>query len=134
MKGFLTFLLTAVVNGVTAEAEINTRIAADGRHPPFITTFQLPEEHAAWPEGTIMIAVIQSGASVPGQATALSSTATSNIIGVLQRRVAENETSGNIMIHGSCPAEILSYATADGPVDATAGQIEALRKGPGIYV
>ena len=123
-----------MVQGVTTTAEINTRTAADGRHPPFITTFQLPEEHGPWPEGTIMVAVIQNGAALPGQAMALTSAATSNIIGVLQRRVGDNESSGNIMIHGSCPAEILTYATSDGSVPATAGQIEALRKGPGIYV
>jgi len=122
------------VQGVTATAEINPRTAADGRHPPFITSFQLPEEHGPWPEGTIMAAVILNDEALPGRATALTDSSTADIVGVLQRRVAEKETSGNIMIHGSCPAEILTYASSDGPVAATAGQIEALRKGPGIYV
>ena len=122
------------VQGVTTTAEINPRTAADGRHPPFITAFQLPEEHGPWPEGTIMVAVILNDEALPGRATALADSSTADIVGVLQRRVAENETSGNIMIHGSCPAEILTYATSGGPVDATAGQIEALRRGPGIYV
>ena len=80
-----------------------------------------------------MVQAMDGTTPIPGQATALSSTATSNIIGVLQRQAAENETSGNVMIHGSCPAEILKYITASGPVDATAGQIAALR-GVGVYV
>ena len=130
---FLKALLFSVVNGVSTQAEINPRTAADGRHPPFITTFQLPDEHQAWDEGTIMVAAMDNTTPIPGMATALSSSATSNIIGVLQRRVAENETSGNVMIHGSCPAEILRYAAASGPVVATAGQIAALRA-VGIYV
>jgi hypothetical protein len=50
----LKTLLFSVVNGATAEAELNTRRAADGRHPPFITTFALPATHVAWPEGTLM--------------------------------------------------------------------------------
>jgi len=127
-------LLCSVVNGVVAQAEINPRIAADNRHPPFITTFQLPEEHETWDEGTIMVQAMDGTTPIPGQATALSSTATTNIIGVLNRSVAENETSGNVVIHGSVPAEILKYVSnTDGPVDATAGQIAALRA-VGIYV
>ena len=133
MKGILTTILFSMVNGITAEAEINPRTAADGRHPPFITTFGLPDEHHAWPEGTIMVQAMDGAAPIPGQAAALSSVATSNIIGVLQRRVAENEMSGNILIHGSVPAEILKYVPAGGPVDATAGQIAALRA-VGVYV
>jgi len=134
MKGFLQLLMCSIVQGVTTQAEINPRTAADGRHPAVITAFTLPDEHAAWDEGTIMTAVIDGeNGAVPGQATALSSVATSNIIGVLQRRVAENETSGNIVIHGSVPAEILKYVPSTGPVDATAGQIAALRA-VGVYV
>ena len=133
MKNFLSIMLTAIVQGVTAEAEINTRTAADNRHPPFITAFELPGEHPAWPEGTIMVQAMDGTDPIPGQATALSSSATSNIIGVLQRRVAENETSGNVVIHGSVPAEILKYIPSTGPVDATAGQIAALRA-VGVYV
>ena len=133
MKGFLNLLMLSIVQGVTAQAEINPRTAADGRHPPFITTFGLPEVHAAWDEGTIMMQAMDDTTPIPGQATALSSNATSNIIGVLQRRVAENETSGNVVIHGSVPAEILKYVPSTGPVDATAGQIAALRA-VGVYV
>ena len=133
MRSILNFLMFAIVNGVTTQAEINPRTAADGRHPPFITAFALPEEHAAWDEGTIMVQAMDSTTPIPGSATALASSATSNIIGVLQRRVAENETSGNVLIHGSVPAEILKYVPSTGPVDATAGQIAALRIA-GIYV
>jgi len=124
----LKMLLCSVVNGVTTQAEIDPRTAADGRHPSFITSFKLPDTHPAWPEGTILTA----GAN-PGEATAATTAAASNIIGVLQRKVAENEASGNVLIHGSCPAEILKYIGANGPVDATAGQIAALR-GVGVYV
>ncbi|MCL2762224.1 MAG: hypothetical protein FWD36_03325 [Treponema sp.] len=134
MKGFLNLLFASIVSGVTTQAEINPRTAADGRHPSFITSFALPAEHPAWPEGTIMVAVMDNATPVPGQATALTSSATSNIIGVLQSRVAENETSGNVLIHGSVPAEMLKYIGIDGPVDATAGQIAVLRNPVGIYV
>ena len=133
MKNFFQLLLCSVVNGVTAQAEINPRTAADGRHPPVITAFSLPEQHAAWDEGTIMVQAMDGTDPIPGQATALSSSATSNIIGVLQRRVAANETSGNVVIHGSVPAEILKYVPSTGPVDATAGQIAALRA-VGVFV
>jgi len=133
MLGFLKLLMCSVVNGVAAQAEINPRTAADGRHPPVITAFSLPDAHAAWDEGTIMVQAMDGTDPIPGQATALSSSATSNIIGVLQRRVAENETSGNVVIHGSVPAEILKYVPSTGPVNATAGQIAALRA-VGVYV
>jgi len=135
MKSLLNLLFASMpVNGITAQGEINTRRAADGRHPPFITTFELPAEHAAWPEGTIMVQAMDGTDPIPGQATALSSSATSNIIGVLNERVAENETSGNVMLHGSCAPEILKYVGADGPVAATAGQIAVLRQPVGIFV
>lgn len=130
----LKTLLCSVVNGVTAQAEINPRTAADNRHPSFITAFSLPEVHAAWDEGTIMVQAMDGTDPIPGQATALSSAATSNIIGVLNRRVAENETSGNVLVHGSVPAEILKYVSATGPVDATPAQIAVLRQPVGIYV
>jgi len=133
MKNIFQLWMCSIVNGVTAQAEINPRTAADGRHPPFITAFSLPDAHIAWDEGTIMVQAMDNTTPIPGQATALSSNATSNIIGVLQRRVAENETSGNVVIHGSVPAEILKYVPSTGPVDATAGQIAALRA-VGIYV
>jgi len=139
----LSLLLTSIVNGATAQAELNTRRAADGRHPPFITTFALPAPHIAWPEGTIMIA----GAN-PGEATAAVTTTVTDsntnavttvppdpagFIGVLETRAAANEESGNVMIHGSCPADILKYIDGGDIVDAGADQIAALR-GIGIYV
>jgi hypothetical protein len=123
----LKTLLFSVVNGVTAEAELNTRRAADGRHPPFITTFALPATHVAWPEGTLM-----AEGDEPGTATASVVSDGSNIIGVLETRVEANEQSGNIIIHGSVPAEILKRF--DGiEVPVTAEHIKALR-GIGIYV
>lgn len=134
MFSLKALLFAMPVDGVTARAEINTRRAADGRHQPFITTFELPAEHAAWDEGTIMVQAMDDTDPIPGVATALSSNATSNIIGVLNERVAENETSGNVMIHGSCAPEILKYVGANGPVNATPGQIAVLRQSVGIYV
>jgi hypothetical protein len=117
-----------MVQGKTAEAELNTRRAADGRHPPFITAFTLPASHIAWPEGTIMVA----GATV-GSATAAAADDTDDIIGVLETRVDADEQSGNVMIHGSCAADILKSVDDGALVDATAEQIAALR-GVGIYV
>jgi hypothetical protein len=134
MKRLFALLFSMPVNGVTAEAVINTRRAADGRHQPFITTFELPEEHDAWDEGTIMVQAMDDTTPISGQVTALSSSATSNIIGVLNERVEANATSGNVMIHGSCPAVILKYVASTGPVAATAGQIAVLRQPVGIYV
>jgi hypothetical protein len=116
------------VNGKTAEAELNTRRAADGRHPPFITTFALPASHIAWPEVTIMIAE-----GTTGSAKAALTDHITDVIGVLDTRVAENEESGNVIIHGSCPADILKCVDDGELVDATAEQINALR-GVGIYV
>jgi len=123
----LKALLFSVVNGVTTTAEINPRTAADGRHPPFITSFSLPAEHIAWPEGTLLIA-----GDEPGSAKAAAMTDT-NFIGVLNKRVGEKEQSGNVIIHGSVPAEILKCENSGEIVDATATQIKALR-GIGIYV
>ena len=123
----LKFLLFSVVNGVTAEAELNTRRAADGRHPPFITAFTLPDEHIAWPEGTLMIA-----GSTPGSAEAAADDDT-DLVGVLDTRVGANEQSGNVVIHGSVPADILKCEDDGELIDATAAQIKALR-GIGIYV
>jgi len=117
-----------MVNGKTEEAELNTRRASDGRHPPFIITFALPASHIAWPEGTIM----KAGANT-GEATAASATDTANIIGVLETRVDANEQSGNVMIHGSCAADILKSIDAGELADAGEDQIIALR-GIGIYV
>ncbi|MDR1839293.1 MAG: hypothetical protein LBQ93_06920 [Treponema sp.] len=117
-----------MVNGKTAEAELNTRRAADGRHPPFITSFALPASHIAWPEGTMMAA----GATT-GSAMAASATGTVDLIGVLETRVDADEQSGNVMIHGSCAADILKYVDDGELVDAGEEQIIALR-GIGIYV
>jgi hypothetical protein len=123
----LKLLLFSMVNGKTAEAELNTRQAADGRHPPFITSFALPETHVAWPEGTLM-----AEGSEPGTATASVTSDGSNILGVLNTRVGENEQSGNIMLHGSVPADILKCFDGD-EVPVTAVHIKALR-GKNIYV
>jgi len=124
---FLKALLFSVVNGVTAEAELNTRQAADGRHQPFITSFALPATHAAWPEGTIMVE-----GDDPGTATAGVVSDGSNILGVLNTRVGENEQSGNVILHGSVPADILKCFDGD-EIPVTATHIKALR-GIGIYV
>jgi hypothetical protein len=124
---FLKLLLLSVVNGATAEAELNTRRAADGRHPPFITSFTLPASHVAWPEGTIM-----AEGDEPGTATADVASDGSNIIGVLETRVEANEKSGNIIIHGSVSADILKRFDGN-EIPVTAEHIKALR-GIGIYV
>jgi hypothetical protein len=124
---FLQFLLTAIVNGVTATAEINPRTAADRRHPPFITSFSLPAEHVAWPEGTIM-----AEGSEPGTATADVASDGSNIIGVLDKRVGVNEQSGNIILHGSVPVEILKCFDGN-EIPVTDIHIKTLRV-KGIYV
>jgi len=132
--GLFDILLTSMaVEGVTSTATINMNTAADDRHPSVITGFVLPDEHPAWSEGTIMVQAMDGTTPIPGKATALASSATSNIIGVLNRRVDANETSGNVLIHGSCPAEILKYVPSTGPVDATSAQIAALRV-VGVYV
>jgi hypothetical protein len=123
----LTTLLFSVVNGVTAEAELNTRRASDGRHPPFITSFALPATHVAWPEGTIM-----AEGSEPGTASAGVVSDGSNVIGVLETRVDANEQSGNILIHGSVPADVLKCFDGN-EIPVTAKHIKALW-GVGIYV
>jgi len=141
--GLLKLLLLSVVNGVTAQAELNTRRAADGRHQPFITAFTLPASHIAWPEGTIMVAGANRGEATAAVTTTVTDPQTAAVtttlpdpatfIGVLDVRVAENEGSGNVIIHGSCPADILKYVDGNALVDADADQIAALR-GKGIYV
>jgi hypothetical protein len=123
----LKALFFSVVNGATATAELNTRRAADGRHPPYITSFALPAEHAAWPEGTIM-----AEGNNPGEATASVLGDCSNVIGVLDTRVGANEQSGNIIVHGSVPADILKCFDG-GEIPVTAEHIKALR-GIGVYV
>jgi hypothetical protein len=114
-------------NGIVGEITINTERAADGRHPPFITTFALPAAHPAWPAGTFMAA-----GDDPGTASASVTSNGDNIIGVLDTAVEANEGAGNVMIHGSCPADILKWVDGEiGP--ANEAQIKALR-GIGIYV
>jgi hypothetical protein len=123
----LKALLFSVVNGVTATAELNTRHAADGRHQPFITSFTLPAEHIAWPEGTIMVAGDTAGSAK------VATTDDTELLGVLDTRVGENEQSGNVIIHGSVPADILKCDDDGELVDTSSEQIVALR-GIGIYV
>jgi hypothetical protein len=48
--------------------------------------------------------------------------------------VEANEQSGNVMLHGSCPADILQYVDNGVLAAATSDQIKALRKGAQIYV
>ena len=109
--------------------ELNTRRAADGRHPPFITAFALPAGHPALPEGT----VLTEGATA-GSAALAEASGDQELLGVLETRVDAGEESGNVLIHGSCPAEIL--VTVDGATGeaepASADLIKALR-GAGIY-
>jgi hypothetical protein len=52
---------------------------------------------------------------------------------VLETRVEANEENGNVMLHGSCPADILKWEDGGGLAGATPDQIKALR-GIGIYV
>ena len=118
-----------MINGKTAEAELNVRRAADGRHPPFITTFALPATHPALPEGTILI----EGATA-GSADLAEATEEGALLGVLESRVDANEGAGNVLIHGSCPAEIL--VTVDSTGDAALASAELIKalRGIGIYV
>jgi hypothetical protein len=116
-------------NGVTAEIEVSTRKAADGRHPPFITSVSLPATHPALPEGTILIEGAEAGTAALAAASGVQT-----ILGVLEEAVAENEGTGNVLIHGSCPADILVTINAGGTAaPASAALIKALR-GIGIYV
>jgi hypothetical protein len=119
------------VNGITGEMELNTRQAADGRHPPVIVSYTLPAVHIALPEGTIMVEDTEPGTA---KASASATFASETVLGVLNVRVEANEQSGNIMLHGSCPADILKYVDDGDLTDATATQIEALRRNAQIYV
>jgi len=115
-------------NGVVGEISIHTRRAADGRHPPFITSVTLGE-HPGLPEGTILIEGKEAG-------TAALAAASGNqaLFGVLEEAVKAGESVGNVMIHGSCPADTLVTVAADGKISpASDGLIKALR-GIGIYV
>jgi hypothetical protein len=115
-------------NGIVGEISASTRRAADGRHPPFITTVTLPASHAAWPEGTLM-----AKGAAPGTVSAGVTSDGKNVIGVLDTAVEANEGTGNVIIHGSCPAETLKCVDGATVIAASEAQIEAL-KGIGIYV
>jgi hypothetical protein len=115
-------------NGVVAEISVNTKRAADGRHPPFITTVSLPATHAAWPEGTLM-----AKGAVEGTVSAGATSDGKNVIGVLDTAVEANEGTGNVIIHGSCPADVLKWVDGATVAAANEAQTEAL-KGIGIYV
>ena len=118
-----------MINGKTAEMELNTRRAADARHPPFITTFMLPATHPALPEGTIL----REG-TASGTAELATASGTQTLLGVLDTRVDANEGSCNVIIHGSCPSDILVTVAANGDTTpASAALIKSLR-GIGIYV
>jgi hypothetical protein len=116
-----------MVQGKIAEVELSARRAADGRHPPFITTATLPTEHPALPEGTLLFAGAAPGSAVIDDAD-------TTLLGVLESAVEENEGTGNVVIHGSVPADILVMVADNGDrTPATAEQIKALR-GIGIFV
>ena len=117
-----------MINGKTGEMELNTRRAADGRHPPFITTFALPATHPALPEGTIL----KEGTEA-GTADVAAASGTQVLLGVLDTRVEANEGAGNVLVHGSCPSDILVTVAAGTATPAPAALIKALR-GIGIYV
>jgi hypothetical protein len=69
-----------------------------------------------------------------GNATAAVGTGTETLVGVLESAVEANETNGNVLIHGSCPADALVFFDAtNGNTPATAAQIAALRA-IGVYV
>jgi len=107
---------------------IHTRRAADGRHPPFITSVTLPANHPDLPEGTILTKGSEAGS------VALAAASGNQILfGVLEEEVKAGDNVGNAVIHGSCPAEILVTVAANGErTPASAALIESLR-GIGIY-
>ena len=115
-------------DGVVGEITLNTRRAADGRHPPFISTVTLPATHAAWPEGTLLAAGTE-----PGTATAAVNANGSNIFGVLEEAAEANAAVGNVLLHGSCAAEVLHWVDGNDIKPVNENQIKALR-GIGIYV
>jgi len=117
------------MNGVVAEMTLNTRTASDERHQAFVTSAALPASHPALPEGTILIEGTDSGTVALAAATG-----TQTIFGVLQEAVEANKGIGNVMIHGSCPADILVTVASNGDkTPASAALIKALRV-VGIYV
>ncbi len=118
-------------DGVVGEITLNPGSAADGRHPAFVTTVSLPAEHPALPAGTILVE-----GTAPGTASLAAATlGEQKPLGVLNEAVEANEGAGNVLIHGSCPAEILVTVASDGAsTAASAAFIAALRRENGIYV
>jgi len=116
-------------NGVVAEMTLNTRTAADERHPAFVTSAALPASHPALPEGTLLVEGTEAGSVALAAASG-----TQTIFGVLQEAVEPNAGVCNVMIHGSCPADILVTVASNGDkTPASAALIKSLR-GIGIYV
>jgi hypothetical protein len=52
---------------------------------------------------------------------------------MLESAVEKDEKNGNVLVHGSCPADILVYFDSDAATPATGDQIAELRA-IGIYV
>ena len=117
-------------NGVAAEISLDITTAADGRHPPFITTVSLPSEHPALKAGTVLIKGDEEGTA--GLAAA---SGTQTLLGVLNEAVEKDEGMGNVMIHGSCPADMLVTVAADtGTATLAEAELIAALRGIGIYV
>ena len=116
-------------NGVIGEININTRKAADGRHPPFITSVALPTVHHALPEGTILIEGDEAGSAKLAAAEG-----DQVVIGVLDEAVEANCEIGNVMIHGSCPAEVLVTVSDEGKSTPASKDLISALRGIGIYV
>ncbi len=119
------------VNGNVGRIEIDAQTAADNRHPAFITTVTFPTTHPKLPVGLVLVKGTEAGTAGPVEGAA-----GEEIIGVLNETAEENAGSGNMMIHGSCPAEILKNfdLNAGGAIiPATATQIAKLQA-IGIYV
>lgn len=116
-------------SGIAGEMTLNTRKAADRRHPPFITTAILPTSHPALPEGTIL-----KEGTIPGTADLAAASGTQVLFGVLDEAVEENEGIGNVIIHGSCPAGILVTVAGGGTATAASAALIGALRGIGIYV
>ena len=120
------------VNGVIGRIEINTQTAADNRHPPFITTVPFPEEHPAIPVGTLLIKV---NGGEPGSVEPAMGQEGEELIGVLNESADKNAGHGNMLIHGSCPVDILKVfnISTEAVSPVTTKQIAGLQA-IGIYV
>ena len=116
-------------NGVVGEMSIHTKRAADGRHQPFITSVTLPASHPALPEGTIL----KEGTDA-GTADLAAASGTQTIMGVLDEAVEAGEGVGNVILHGSCPAEVLVTVTSTGVATAASDSLIKTLRGIGIYV